>query len=46
MTSTPSETLEELCARVQTILPEQFRKDAWYLIVVRTPHLLSAIPPV
>ncbi|EEA24742.1 hypothetical protein EYB25_004153 [Talaromyces marneffei] len=33
MTSTPSETLEDLCTRVQTILPEQFRKDAWYLIV-------------
>lgn len=37
MTSTPSETLEELCTRVQSILPEQFRKDAWYLIVVRIP---------
>lgn len=37
MTSTPSESLEELCNRVQTILPEQFRNDAWYLIVVSSP---------
>lgn len=45
MTSTSSEeTLEELCTRVQTIVPEQFQKDAWYLIVVRnSPPFISTI---
>jgi hypothetical protein len=37
MASSKSESLHELCTRVQAIVPEQFRKDAWYLIVVCPP---------
>lgn len=29
-----TESLKDLCARVKSILPAQFRDDAWYLIVV------------
>jgi hypothetical protein len=34
MTKDGSASLQDLCARVQTLLPEKFKKEAWYLIVV------------
>ncbi|KAL1967041.1 hypothetical protein VTN77DRAFT_3565 [Rasamsonia byssochlamydoides] len=33
MAGETSKSLQELCAQVKALLPEQFRQDAWYLIV-------------
>ncbi|CRG91413.1 hypothetical protein PISL3812_08461 [Talaromyces islandicus] len=33
MTKDGSVSLQDLCTKVQTLLPEQFKKEAWYLIV-------------
>lgn len=49
MAATPSESLQELSNRVQSILPDQFRKDAWYLIVVCLsfpPSPPALLPPL
>jgi hypothetical protein len=39
MADESTKSLTELFAHVKNILPEKFKKDAWYLIVVRGPRL-------
>lgn len=46
MTKDGSESLQDLCSRVQTLLPEQFKKDAWYLIVVSPSSLLRLLQAI
>jgi hypothetical protein len=43
MTKDGSVSLQDLCTRVQTLLPEQFKKEAWYLIVVGPSHTLRLL---
>jgi hypothetical protein len=45
MADESTKSLTELFAHVKNILPEKFKKDAWYLIVVRGPRLFYFCEP-